>query len=417
MHRVLTSLSALAVLLLFCLALPAAELGDPAAELDISTWVKGAPVKLADTRGTNVVVVEFWATWCPPCRATIPHLTGLQKKFADRGVIVVGVSSEDEATVKPFVEKMGEQMEYRVAVDNEGRTSQGYMEAFGESGIPYNFVVDKDGRVAWHGYAMQDLDAVVEKLLDGRFDLAAEKKIALARKKLRGLVTRMQKGEAGEEIEELGREIEAMDAEGGGTLGAEGKPFRFEDLKRAMRVSAMVREYGETLMAGDKESELPAMEKKIREQAPEQMTDEAFAAIRLRVAAQRYFAKAVESPDSEELPKLAEALGATTVTNAFMLNELAWALLTSEELPKKDPALGLKLAERAWKFAEGAPGAAAVADTCARALAANERFAEAVAMEEKAISLAEAEMDTTPLKTALEEFRSKLSAQKEETKP
>src|ERR1041385_6120947 len=72
----------------------AGALGDPAAPLVISEWVKGKPVDLAAAKGKEVVVVEFWATWCGPCRTSIPHLTEMQKKFKD--VRFVGVSDRSE---------------------------------------------------------------------------------------------------------------------------------------------------------------------------------------------------------------------------------------------------------------------------------------------------------------------------------
>ena len=133
MKSILLSLSA--VLLL---SSHAAELGDPAAELKIAKWVKGEPVQISDGGEKQIYVVEFWATWCPPCRTSIPHLTEVQNRFKDKNVTIIGVTDEKESVVKPFVNDLGSKMDYRVAID-EGATSQGYMKAYGINGIPHAF--------------------------------------------------------------------------------------------------------------------------------------------------------------------------------------------------------------------------------------------------------------------------------------
>lgn len=137
--------------------------GDPAAALEIKEWVKGSPVDVKD--GKNVYVVEFWATWCPPCRRSIPHLTEIQKQFKDKGVVVVGVSDEKPETVKPFVKKMGDQMDYTVAVDDGRKTFKSYMQAYGQRGIPHAFIVGKDGKVVWHGHPMDGLDKALTRIV------------------------------------------------------------------------------------------------------------------------------------------------------------------------------------------------------------------------------------------------------------
>lgn len=163
---VLVSLSASAVL-------GAARIGDPAAPLAVKDWVQGQPVDLAAGKGKQIVVVEFWATWCGPCRTSIPHLTDLQKKYQDKDVVFVGISDEDADTVKPFVKKMGDKMAYTVAADPDRKTYTAYMEAYGQNGIPTAFVVDREGRVAWVGHPMAELDETLEKLVAGTYDLAA----------------------------------------------------------------------------------------------------------------------------------------------------------------------------------------------------------------------------------------------------
>jgi len=124
----------------------------------VAHWVKGEPVDVS----SGVHVVEFWATWCPPCLTSIPHLTALQEKYADRGVNIIGVSDEELATVESFVEKMGDKMAYTVAID--GGISKDYIEKYNIGGIPHAFVV-KDGEIVWHGHPMAKLEAAIEDAL------------------------------------------------------------------------------------------------------------------------------------------------------------------------------------------------------------------------------------------------------------
>ena len=108
----------------------------------------------------KVYVVEFWATWCGPCRVTIPHLTELQKKHVDVVFIGVSVCEQDQDAVKPYVEAMGDQMAYRVAMDLDPREGGWQRRHHGhdvdaaarQGGIPIAFIIDKDGRIAWIGH-------------------------------------------------------------------------------------------------------------------------------------------------------------------------------------------------------------------------------------------------------------------------
>ena len=111
----------------------ALEVGQKAPSLAKVTWMKGAAVET----GSSVTVVEFWATWCGPCRTSIPHLTELQKKYQDK-VRIVGISNEDADTVKPFIAEMGAKMDYHVGIADVA-TYSSYME--GIDGIPHAFVV------------------------------------------------------------------------------------------------------------------------------------------------------------------------------------------------------------------------------------------------------------------------------------
>jgi thiol-disulfide isomerase/thioredoxin len=185
-------------------AFSAAELGMKAPELQISEWIKGSPVKVAEGKGRGVYVVEFWATWCPPCRTSIPHLTEMQQKFKDKGVTIIGISDEDADKVKPFVKKMGDKMDYVVALDKDNLTSRDYMKAFGVGGIPHAFVVDKLGHIVWHGHPMAGLDTVIEQVVAGKFDLEKARREAKLGQSLNQYFEGAAAGKSASDLQELG---------------------------------------------------------------------------------------------------------------------------------------------------------------------------------------------------------------------
>jgi thiol-disulfide isomerase/thioredoxin len=150
--------------------------GDAAPGLEVKSFVKGEPVSTFEPG--KIYVVEFWATWCGPCRTSIPHLTELQKKYEKVSFIGVSVWESDQSKVKPFVEEMGDKMAYRVAIDavpeggqrNEGAMAKTWMTAAGQNGIPTAFVVDTEGKIAWIGHPMS-MDEPLEKITTGKWDL------------------------------------------------------------------------------------------------------------------------------------------------------------------------------------------------------------------------------------------------------
>lgn len=110
------------------------------------TWIKGDPITIPSP--SHVLIVEFWATWCGPCRQMPPHLTKLQQKYESKGVKVVGISTDDDVrAAQRFVEGMGSQMEYLVCVDVSKQAYEALMTAAGVHSIPHAFVIDTEGRV------------------------------------------------------------------------------------------------------------------------------------------------------------------------------------------------------------------------------------------------------------------------------
>lgn len=104
-------------------------------------------------------IVEFWATWCPPCRQSIPHLNEVYAKFKDRGLVIVGITNEERSIVDSFMKKLP--MHYTVARDASG----GLARQFGVRGIPHAMIVDKTGKIVWEGHPMELKDAELEKVL------------------------------------------------------------------------------------------------------------------------------------------------------------------------------------------------------------------------------------------------------------
>lgn len=184
--------------------------GDPAPSLKISEWVKGEPV--TEFQKGRVYVVEFWATWCPPCKKSIPHLTELQEKHKG-SVTVIGISAKDGngetiEKVRSYVEKAGDTMAYTVAFDDGSQTNRAYMVAARQRGIPAAFVVDQEGKIAWIGHPMSGLDAVLEKLTAGTFNAGADAKgEALARE----IRTEIQEGRHDDAMVKID-ELVALDA-------------------------------------------------------------------------------------------------------------------------------------------------------------------------------------------------------------
>ena len=189
------------VLVALCSAtLSALEIGETAPSLATVTWVKNGPVEV----GRSLTVVEFWATWCAPCRASIPKLTALNATYKDR-LIVVGLSDEDLPTIKPFVAAQGEKMNYQVGMATEA-VHDGYMK--GRDGIPYAFLIGADGKVMWHGHPMA-LEKIVAAVIGGTWDPKAEAKRAARSQELQEL---LQTDPAGDEDGLIARILEKTSA-------------------------------------------------------------------------------------------------------------------------------------------------------------------------------------------------------------
>lgn len=138
-----------------------AKEGTPAAPLDDTVLMMQGTRPTPGVRG-KVVVIERWATWCPPCVASIPHINKLFEKYSDRDDFqIVGVTNEtDQAKIRAFMAE--HDMRYPVAVDSKGVVGAGYP----SSGIPNATIIGRNGRVFWNGHPM-GMDAPLAEAMNG----------------------------------------------------------------------------------------------------------------------------------------------------------------------------------------------------------------------------------------------------------
>jgi thiol-disulfide isomerase/thioredoxin len=316
---------------------PTLNVGDRAPKLQTGKWVQGDPVKQFEQG--KAYIVEFWATWCGPCRATIPHLNEIYKKFADKGLVVIGQDcwERDESLVKPFVEKMGDKMTYRVALDDKegserGKMAETWMAAAGRNGIPSAFLVDTKGFIAWIGHPMQLKEALIEQVLAGTFDL---KKAAASYERARQNEEKIQK--------------------------------TWTEMNQAMRQKNWDQAEAKLAEAGDllPEDERPNLD-----------------VTRLRIL----FGK----EDYDGAYKLVKKISDANEREAGVQNQLAWQIATDPAIKQRDLKLADLCANRANAAVKG--GDPSILDTVARVKFMLGQKAEAVELQQKAVGLADSNL-------------------------
>ncbi len=299
------------------------SIGDPAPSLYVSTWLQGEAVP-ALAPGT-VYVIEHWATWCGPCIAMMPKLSALQAAHADKGLVVVGITSEDEPeqTLRSFVRKQGERMTYRVALDDAGRTERAWMEAAKQRGIPFAFVVDRAGKIAFMGHPVL-LEDVVPQVLDGTWDIS---KAQLAQQRDRELL-------------------------------------RLRDAFAKLSSEGQFEQAAAVLTKG-------------LEQSP---------SLGVHLAGVIFRVHAVQLDDIDAANAFASKATAQLLKDdADALNALAWTIADASDVAGRDLAISLAAAQRAHELR---PTDAAIADTLAYVFAAQREWPKAVEAQRLAQSLA-----------------------------
>lgn len=148
--------------------------GKKAPKFEVDEWISGEVDVSGKTR-----IVEFWATWCPPCVRSIPHMNELKEHFGDN-IAIVGVSGETASKVKSFTRKT--KMKYGVAVDPNKRMQN----AVSCKGIPLAMIISSDDVVRWQGHPSRLTEELIQQVIDadggggsqapkrGRWDVKAD---------------------------------------------------------------------------------------------------------------------------------------------------------------------------------------------------------------------------------------------------
>jgi thiol-disulfide isomerase/thioredoxin len=139
------------------------KVGDPAPAIDIEHWVVGESV--STLQPGQAYVIEFWATWCPPCVASMPHLSKMQQKYGDQ-ITFIGVSDEELEVVQKFLADPSrkDKLHYRITTDPDGSVYKDWFYAAGLKGIPSAFLVNAQGVIEWIGHPM-GMDRALAKLV------------------------------------------------------------------------------------------------------------------------------------------------------------------------------------------------------------------------------------------------------------
>jgi thiol-disulfide isomerase/thioredoxin len=203
-------------------------IGSVAPPLDIEHWFSnGGFDKVAEFESGKLYVVEFWATWCGPCLASMPHLVELQEKYRDDGVQIISISNEDPERVETFLDRevpgdseqtFGElTSNYALTTDPDRSVYDDYMKAASQSGIPCAFIVGKTGEIEWIGHPM-GMDEPLESILTDDWDREAfrmqrkkEQEMMKFQMQVRGLLQQQKTDEAVAVIDSKIEEVERDD--------------------------------------------------------------------------------------------------------------------------------------------------------------------------------------------------------------
>lgn len=380
---------------------PTLTIGSKAPSIDVEHWVSDGNGKfkpVTEFEADKVYVVEFWATWCGPCVASMPHLAETQNKFLGKGVQIISISDEDLETVNEFLERpvrgakkpaadesededkeepqkkaeaatYGELTSaYCLTTDPDGSVKTDYMEAAGQNGIPTSFIVGKTGLIEWIGHPMS-MDEPLAEVVSGKWDREAfleefrkeqERDLLMAK-----LSQKMRKGDTEGALTLLDDAIASAE-------GDEETVAAYQQLKFRVKVSSAA-----TKIQGDEVEEGLAELDEISKDATDAERSQ-ISMLRVNLLLSKGL--------HEDVMKTLTAMAESEMPDSSMLNQLSWqiyeAAVEDEDFPKELIKAATAAAEKA---VEGDPENGMILDTLAHLLHLQGDLDRAIELQTKAV--------------------------------
>jgi thiol-disulfide isomerase/thioredoxin len=340
-------------------------IGDKAPPIDIEHWIKGDKVEKFEDG--NVYIVEFWATWCGPCKVSMPHLSEAQKQYKDYNVTFIGISDESLDKVSGFLKQKkakdseqtwDEVIGYTLTTDPDKSTHNDYQKAAGVRGIPSAFIVGRDQHIEWignpHPQSDDGFDKALEAVVKGSWDRDAYK-------------AEWEKAQKAEREQASAQEAQMK---------------AYQPMMQAVRAQ----DWNKAIELADA----------ILEKNPKDIQ-----------AGMTKFTALMKSGDTQKAYGYAQTLAKAQWENPMILNALAWTIVDDPDIKDRDTELALQFANQANTLTKNEDPA--ILDTVARCYYESGDLKNAVKYQEMAVKHAGDDEMASDIKAALKKYQDELA--------